>query len=360
MKANSILADKRTAYISVVHVLSALLLSSALFCGFPAIALAGWPVGGCEDVTMGFHDVYELAGRQVTHLGADICAHQGETLCAPLSGRVSFVGSVPAAESSSEDTMLAVSLQLADGKTLTMMPFDGVAVQHGDSVEEGAVLGTLAASGDRSSSATHLHMGLKQDGRYYDPLVFLGFIHSATDDSATDASEEASVRTSSPLDPSNDIIDTEAAQGVPASEEGLADGDAVVPGLGVSQQGALLENGVTSGGSVLDIPISRATTAQYGPLAAWLSQVHACVQHLHAQVCELLVEEFPFIMQPGILVACLFAVIVAGLCAGCVLGMRKVVARVSFFGKTSDGERHLSPSKVHLTRGGVHTGQVNL
>lgn len=66
--------------------------------------------------------------------------------------------------------MKAVSIELADGRAISLMPFASIAVREGQSVIEGQALGTLAAGGDVSTSATHLHMGYKQGPSYLDPM----------------------------------------------------------------------------------------------------------------------------------------------------------------------------------------------
>lgn len=141
----------------------------------PSVALASWPVGGDPEVVTAFEEPYvSVSGASAVHRGVDCAAEAGEPVTSPVEGTVSFTGSVPAGEEAGCGTTLAVSVDLVDGRTLTLMPFDEVLVEVGDRVDEGSVVGYLAASGDKSSARTHLHVGLKRNGVYYDPLPLLG------------------------------------------------------------------------------------------------------------------------------------------------------------------------------------------
>lgn len=141
---------------------------------------ATWPVPTSElSASVMFQQHYSAGEKSYVHSGIDIPASAGMQISSPLAGTVRFAGSVPSGDSriggaSDQKTMLAVSIELQDGRVITLMPFAQVDVQAGKSVAEGDRLGTLAESGDASSMQTHLHMGLKQDGRYYDPLSLFG------------------------------------------------------------------------------------------------------------------------------------------------------------------------------------------
>lgn len=159
------------------------LVSVSPLLGFACAAT--WPLGSSRDsIMLDFEDSYSYQGTACVHHGVDIAASAGSAVCAPCSGVLAFVGEVPAAEvdgnASDNSTMLAVSIELADGRRLTLMPFEGVDLAQGEAVAEGQVLGTLAASGDRSSAQPHLHMGLKRDGRYYNPLTLFGATSSSS------------------------------------------------------------------------------------------------------------------------------------------------------------------------------------
>ena len=146
----------------------------------PPTAFAAWPVEDGPQVVLGFDEVYSSSGSQILHCGVDISAGAGDAILAPQPGTVSFVGAVPASDATGGQTMQAVSLTLADGRILTLMPFDRVDVEPGASIKMGDGLGALAATGDRSASGTHLHVGLKRGGTYFDPLELLGWQFSSS------------------------------------------------------------------------------------------------------------------------------------------------------------------------------------
>lgn len=154
----------------------------SFMCDSPVLGIAcaaTWPLGSPRDsLILGYQEGYSFQGEDCVHRGVDLPGGAGSAVKAPCSGTVVFAGEVPAnhADGGSQDgsTMTAVSIGLEDGRRLTLMPLQELALRQGDSVEEGCVVGTLAATGDRSSSQSHLHMGLKRDGRYCDPLSLFG------------------------------------------------------------------------------------------------------------------------------------------------------------------------------------------
>ncbi len=160
-------------------------ISSPSYCAYAAT----WPATSSqEDTLTGFHESYRSMGASYVHSGVDILAAAGSDVLCPVGGRVTFVGHVPAQDgmqsSDAGQTMTAVSIGLNNGKTVTLMPVKNVRVAKGDTVSEGETLAVLASSGDRSSAQPHLHMGLKKDGVYYDPLSLFG---ASKPTAATDA-----------------------------------------------------------------------------------------------------------------------------------------------------------------------------
>lgn len=141
----------------------------------PAQAYAGWVVEGEPAVLVGYGERYvsEL-GPQATHHGVDCLASAGAQCLFPAGGTVSFVGPVPAGDAPGCGTTLAVSVRIEDGRILTLMPFDDVAVAEGQRVAEGQAVGTVASSGDGSTTVSHVHVGLKRGRTYYDPSELLG------------------------------------------------------------------------------------------------------------------------------------------------------------------------------------------
>ncbi len=142
-----------------------------------ASGVAGWPLDGHAEVLLAFGASYPTVdGSAATHRGMDLAADPGTTVYSVQGGAITFAGSIPAGEGS---TMLAVTVE-SEGVRLTYMPLQGTAVSAGDRVEAGAVLGLLAASGDRSSDVPHLHIGARIGDLYVDPASYVVFPAAAT------------------------------------------------------------------------------------------------------------------------------------------------------------------------------------
>jgi len=124
--------------------------------------------GGC---LLGFGATYSVGGAGRTHLGADLGGAPGAQVRAPVDGTVVFAGQVPATDGSgSRATCVTIA---SGGDRWTLLPLDSVEVEQGQDVQEGAVVGRLAGSGDGSSSGTHLHVGLRRGELYLDPMSLL-------------------------------------------------------------------------------------------------------------------------------------------------------------------------------------------
>ena len=164
-----------------------------------AQASSAWPVPSPSlSVSLKFRDSYEFQNKVYTHCGIDIASDAGSQVCSPVNGTISFIGNVPASDSAvtscaDGETMRAISVALSDGRSVTLMPIQDESVSKGQSVSEGQVLATLAATGDRSSSFSHLHMGLKRGSVYYDPLTLFG-MSSSSQDGATQNEESVSTQ----------------------------------------------------------------------------------------------------------------------------------------------------------------------
>lgn len=139
-----------------------------LICTSPADAWAmGWlpPVDGGTTI-LGFGAAYTGG----THRGVDLFAEAGAPVSSPADAVVSFAGTVPA---DGGGTCGAVTLDLGDGRRVSLLPLDGVSVVEGDSVRAGDPVGAVAPSGDDSSVATHVHLGLRRGDLYLDPGALL-------------------------------------------------------------------------------------------------------------------------------------------------------------------------------------------
>lgn len=133
----------------------------------PLAWAAGWiaPVEGAV-VSVSFGAL----GPSGVHRGVDIPADPGAQVFAPSAGVVSFAGAVPA---DGGGTCGAITIETPDGQRISMLPLDAVHVSKGATVEAGATVGRLAASGDDSADAPHLHLGLRRGDQYLDPSPFL-------------------------------------------------------------------------------------------------------------------------------------------------------------------------------------------
>jgi murein DD-endopeptidase MepM/ murein hydrolase activator NlpD len=94
------------------------------------------------------------------HRGIDLAAPLGAAVGAPAAGRVVFAGQVAGVR--------WVSIEVAAGVVVTVGPLDRPLVAAGQLVPALARLGRLAAG-----HAGRLHLGLRLDGTYVDPLPYL-------------------------------------------------------------------------------------------------------------------------------------------------------------------------------------------
>lgn len=221
-RQNRTVADKHTHLTRCVALFLFCVLFFSIFSLQPALdsaEAAAWPLAQSRlSSSLAFHATYTAGGKEYVHSGMDIAATAGSTIKAPVSGKVSFVGAVPSGDSlvtggGAGQTMDAVSIKMSDGRTVTLMPFQSTSVTKGTKVSEGSKLGSLAASGDRSSSAPHLHMGLKKGSTYYDPMSLFGLAASDTNTAAQTAGSVALLST-----PAASATAGEAAEGAGASE----------------------------------------------------------------------------------------------------------------------------------------------
>ena len=151
--------------------LAAAIVACGLALGSPGAAHAGWPLDSAGSVVLRFGASYRAAEATASciHHGIDVSAADGAAVVAPLAGRVTFAGRVPAAGGG---TVRAVTIATASG-SLTLLPLATLSVASGAELVEGDAVGTLASGGDGSSAGTHLHVGLKRGDLYVDPLSAL-------------------------------------------------------------------------------------------------------------------------------------------------------------------------------------------
>jgi murein DD-endopeptidase MepM/ murein hydrolase activator NlpD len=98
------------------------------------------------------------------HRGVDLAGQMGQPVRAALAGRVAFVGRIA-----------GVGVVVVDhGTTRTTYQPVAAAVQRGDEVATGTVVGRLEWLGTHCLPAACLHWGLLRGDRYLDPLGLVG------------------------------------------------------------------------------------------------------------------------------------------------------------------------------------------
>jgi hypothetical protein len=133
----------------------------------PAAGAWTWPVDG--DVVRGFSydESHPYAGDQ--HRGIDVAAGGSASVVAPVSGAVSFAGSVP-------NGGLAVTIRTDDGFSVTLLHLGSLGVSRGSIVNEGESVGGVGPTGDAEVAGPYVHLGVRltaDPNGYLDPLSFL-------------------------------------------------------------------------------------------------------------------------------------------------------------------------------------------
>src|SRR4051794_34088074 len=116
----------------------AIALTALLFLVFaPAAGAWTWPASG--PVLAGFHlgDNPYAAGQ---HRGIDVAGAAGSPVLAPRGGIVSFAGSVATSG-------LTVTIQTADGYSVTLVHLGSIRVKRNVVVAEGDPVGTIGPTG---------------------------------------------------------------------------------------------------------------------------------------------------------------------------------------------------------------------
>ena len=140
------------------------LVIGATMASSPALPAAGswtWPVVG--PVIRAFEPPETPFGSG--HRGIDIAVPVGTVVVAPDAGLVTFAGRVGGE--------LFVTLDHGEGLTSTYSWVSVSLVRRGDAVARGAPI-AQTGRGHPGSSVPHLHLGVRLDGVYLDPLDFLG------------------------------------------------------------------------------------------------------------------------------------------------------------------------------------------
>ena len=103
------------------------------------------------------------------HRGIDVGGDTGAPVAAPRSGVVSFAGSLPT-------NGLSVTIETAEGFSVTLVHLGSIAVTRGGHVAEGQAVGAIGPSGTPEQDAPYVHLGIRTTSDangYLDPLAFL-------------------------------------------------------------------------------------------------------------------------------------------------------------------------------------------
>ena len=131
----------------------------------PALAWT-WPADGPVLRAFSFEGDPYAAGH---HRGIDVAAEAGAPVRAPAAGVVSFAGTVPGGGRT-------VTLQTADGYSVTLVHLGTIRVAREAILSEGAPVGTIGPTGDAEHAEPYVHLGIRltSDAQgYLDPLTFL-------------------------------------------------------------------------------------------------------------------------------------------------------------------------------------------
>jgi murein DD-endopeptidase MepM/ murein hydrolase activator NlpD len=120
-----------------------------------------WPVTG--PVIRGFDPPSSPYGTG--HRGIDVAASVGTLVRAPATGVVSFAGNVGG--------RLFVTINHGGGLLSTCSFLSGLLVRKGDTVAAGQAI-ALSGTGHPGDTTPNLHLGVRLNGQYVDPLDYLG------------------------------------------------------------------------------------------------------------------------------------------------------------------------------------------
>lgn len=122
-----------------------------------------WPLDGTRSVAVPYRAPAHEYGAG--HRGVDLSAGQGTPILAPADGVVAFRGTVV-------DRPL-LTVRHDGGLVSTFEPLSST-LSPGDRVEAGDVLGAVAAGGHAPAGA--LHVGVRLDGAYINPMLLFGSV----------------------------------------------------------------------------------------------------------------------------------------------------------------------------------------
>jgi hypothetical protein len=167
-----------------------------------------WPVQGPVVQPFAYDPAHPYAPGQ--HRGIDIGADAtGESVVAPEAGTVSFAGTVPTSGTS-------VTIETADGYSVTLTHLGSIVVTKGASVAEGDKVGTIGPSGIPETDGPYVHLGVRttaDPNGYIDPLSLLPPVveTSGSDSGSTTTQPSASSASSSSAAPASTAAPAPAA-----------------------------------------------------------------------------------------------------------------------------------------------------
>src|SRR5437763_11845816 len=132
----------------------------------PPAAAWTWPADGPVVEKFKLGDDPYAAGQ---HRGIDIGAPTGTGVVAPISGIVSFAGTVPVSGRT-------LTIQTRDGYSVTLTHLGSTGTERGDAVGEGSTIATIGPSGTPEHDVAYVHLGIRRSedpNGYVDPLRFL-------------------------------------------------------------------------------------------------------------------------------------------------------------------------------------------
>jgi murein DD-endopeptidase MepM/ murein hydrolase activator NlpD len=131
----------------------------------PALAWT-WPVDGPVLREFDLSDDPYASGQ---HRGIDVGAAAGRPVLSPVTGAVTFAGTVPGGGRT-------LTIETGDGYAVTLLHLGTVGVAKGARVAEGAGVATVGPTGELEHAQPYLHLGIRlaaDPTGYIDPLLLL-------------------------------------------------------------------------------------------------------------------------------------------------------------------------------------------
>lgn len=125
-----------------------------------------WPVAPPHRIGRGFQA--PATRYSAGHRGIDIVAAAGQQISAPTDAVVHFSGRVV--------DRPVLTLETSDGLLISMEPVES-SVQHGAHVGKGDIVAATSRGGH--CDAVCVHLGVRRNGEYVSPLLFLGGLERA-------------------------------------------------------------------------------------------------------------------------------------------------------------------------------------